>query len=215
MSERAKGCDVSHWHPVFDWMKLAAAASFVGIKATDGEHFVDPTFGKHQRGFLGSPMKMAIYFHFAASGDPVVQARHFANVVGHLEPRERLCLDLERDITDLAWVDAFFRELMGNACAGSRPLIYTSERIWETLAGSATWWLASEVDLWLPRYSENEPKIPPPWSRWAFWQYSERGSMPGVDGQCDLNVFAGDDAALAAYVSTGVLPASPTTSDVA
>ena len=27
--------------------------------------------------------------------------------------------------------------------------------------------------------------------RWAFWQYTSTGVVPGVPGECDINVFAG------------------------
>ncbi len=215
MSERAKGVDVSHWKPVLNWAALATGASFLGVKTTESTTYVDPTFAAHQKGFRASALKMCAYYHFARGGDPIAQARHLVDTVGPLDPRERLCLDLERDITDLGWVTAFFGELLSGECAASRPLLYTSERIWATLGDPPTWDFAGEVDLWLPRYSEREPIVPKPWSRWAIWQNSEQASFPGVDGQCDGNLFNGDEAALDAYVATGILPASPTTSPVA
>jgi lysozyme len=33
-------------------------------------------------------------------------------------------------------------------------------------------------------------------SRWAFWQFADRGRVDGVDGPVDLDVYCGDEAAL-------------------
>ena len=30
-----------------------------------------------------------------------------------------------------------------------------------------------------------------PWSSWEFWQYSSTGSVPGISGNVDLDVFDG------------------------
>jgi lysozyme len=33
--------------------------------------------------------------------------------------------------------------------------------------------------------------VPPPWTRWTFWQFTEDGRVDGIDGAVDLDVFAG------------------------
>lgn len=196
--KRVAGVDVSHWHPVTNWGILAQHASFIGIKATEGETYVDPMLGVHRGGFRASSLALGIYFHFARRGDAVVQAKHFAAAVGELGPHERLCLDLERDIVSLDWVNAFYGELMGSACGGTRPLIYTSARIWQTL-GDPAWDLAADIDLWVPRYSSEEPALPSPWAAWKIWQWSESATVAGISGPCDANWFAGDAAELQEY----------------
>jgi lysozyme len=37
--------------------------------------------------------------------------------------------------------------------------------------------------------------------RWTFWQYSARGRVDGVDGPVDLDVYCGDEASFAEFVS--------------
>ena len=143
---RARGLDVSHFHPVTDWDALVgspAKPTMIGIKATEGPSFTDPRLEDHQQGFRASPMLLAIYYHFARSGDPREQARRFLAAVGPLEPRERVALDLEVSPAagpeaSLAWVDAFYDELKQGA-SDRRPLIYTSKRQWDELCGGAAW----------------------------------------------------------------------------
>jgi hypothetical protein len=91
-------------------------------------------------------------------------------------------------------------------------MIYTSKRIWRTI-GDPDWAMASEVDLWSPRYNAQgvEPGLPKPWQDigWKIWQWTDGAFpehvTPGV-GKCDANLFAGDDQALAAFGSLGAKP---------
>lgn len=215
---RATGFDVSHHDPVLDWDKAFADPSkplIVGMKATQGATFVDPKLADHQVGFRGKPFALGIYYHFATPGDPVQQAKHLSQtvqLVGNLESHERLCLDLETGGPTgpggptLDFLSRFYGELMGDACGGSRPLIYTSKRQWDDLVGGLPWSLSSEVDLWVPRYGSKEPEMPTPWKDvgWKIWQNADgtavAHSIDGV-GPCDGNVFCGDEAALRAYAS--------------
>ncbi len=56
-------------------------------------------------------------------------------------------------------------------------------------------------------------QIPPwPYNGWTFWQYCSNGSVPGIGGNCDLNVFNGTMEQLQALVIPGgVLTCSPAT----
>ncbi|HWN69830.1 MAG TPA: hypothetical protein VNM90_19445, partial [Haliangium sp.] len=41
-----------------------------------------------------------------------------------------------------------------------------------------------------------EPRLPDG-ARWTFWQFANRGRLPGIDTFVDLNVFAGSRASFA------------------
>jgi GH25 family lysozyme M1 (1,4-beta-N-acetylmuramidase) len=169
-------------------------------------------------------MELCIYYHFARPGDARGQARRFVELVGPLEPRERLCLDLEAPIaattaSSLRWVDDFYSELMGGACSDRRPFLYTSKNKWDEICGKNKPWLlgTTDVDLWAKRYSSKaglEPLIPAPWKDrgWHVWQFSDSKvpphSIAGV-GPCDGDVWTADRARLRAYVNASVIVAPP------
>ena len=211
----AIGPDVSHWRPVKSWTQLLADPrnpAFIGIKSTQGLDFVDGTLKAHRDCFRTSPLLFATYYHYARSGSAKDQAHRFMDAVGPLKPNERLCLDLEvspapTPAAVIEWITEFYGELMGGACTDRKPLIYTSDRVWQEVCGNLPWTLADDVDGWFKRYSERmlEPGLPPPWAKasWSFWQWSDGdvppSSMAGI-GPCDTNYFKGTVTDLANYV---------------
>ena len=51
--------------------------------------------------------------------------------------------------------------------------------------------------LFLAAYvSDPTPYVPPAWSTWSFWQYSDTGSVPGVSGSVDLDAWNGSVSSL-------------------
>jgi lysozyme len=203
------GPDVSQYWPVKDWDALAASgATFFAAKATEGSHFVDAAFISHRDGFRARPeFSIGVWYHFFhAEKDPASQAELFAQTVGELRPRERLCLDfeghsyatLEPDVLrrhGLGFIEAFFDELdQYDILKGTRPLVYTGLRHWQAL-GNPTWVRAREIDLWVARY--HDPPMPPdglpqPWRSWYALQWTDNktGVSSPVDGigDCDVNV---------------------------
>lgn len=67
--------------------------------------------------------------------------------------------------------------------------------------------LGAVGELWTPYYSSAaHPRLPVgpdgvayPWQSWRLWQYSAKGTVPGIRGPVDLNRFRGDEDALAAW----------------
>jgi lysozyme len=213
MSDRARGVDVSHYRPVLDWDALfGGGVSFVGIKATQGQTFVDPTFTGHRAGARAQPFELVFYYHFAAPGDAAGQAGRFLDTIGELRGNERLCLDLEDDKTGnpavtLAWAETFYAALPTDR----RHMLYTSNRIWLQL-GNPEWPRAASLSLMDPRYGSNEPEVPRPWKdaglTWDFWQFSQDFVATGIAEPCDASYFNGDLDALRAFAA---LPVPATT----
>lgn len=201
----ARGIDVSHWHPVKDWDRLVADnVHFLGIKATQGAGYRDPTLNAHRDGRRARPELLgAIFYHYPAGGDPKLEARNLLDAIGELRRDEAIALDVEQGPTGLGapsieWQRAFIAALP----PGHRPapMIYTATHVWNEL-GDPPWPDATvgQVDLWIKRYAAAAGPLPSPWSFYRFWQQSESGTVAGVSGSVDINFFNGDAAALAAY----------------
>ena len=212
ISKMQWGPDVSHYHPVKDWIAFAnSGATFFAAKATEGAHTVDATFEAHRDRFREHCQHFALgvwYHFFHCEKDPTAQAEHFSRVVGPMGPREMLCLDFETKSYSnvdpasllahgLAWLEQFYTRLdeVQGACA--RRLIYTSDRHWLVL-GNRAWERSASIGLWTARYFPTEARepdrLPRPWDRWSILQYTDGDAGPHRDvqgiGFCDCNVLA-------------------------
>jgi lysozyme len=72
--------------------------------------------------------------------------------------------------------------------AGRPPIIYTRASFWDCALGNNHY---GASPLWVAHYNTDCPGIPKPWTKWTFWQYTEKGSCPGIQGPADLIYFNG------------------------
>lgn len=75
----------------------------------------------------------------------------------------------------------------------SLPLLYTGRWAWNAYLQNAPEPLLAEIRrrylLWLASYNFGAgPKRTIDGFPWSVWQYTGKGSVPGVDGACDINV---------------------------
>jgi len=89
------------------------------------------------------------------------------------------------------WVQIFSDTV--DSGLGQRPIIYTSKYGANTHYTSA---VASSHDLWLAWWKNSTGNPPvqsdtPSWDPWQFWQWTATGSVAGVSGNVDRDVFDG------------------------
>ena len=195
-----QGIDVSHYQGEVDWARVAASGmSFTFIKATEGLRYVDPRFDVNQRGAKAAGLLAGAYHFFHPSVDPVAQAEHFLATAPVGRGWLPAVLDLEKppergDQINVAKAARMWLDHVEQA-TGCRPLVYTNRSFWQTHLDNAL----AEFPLWYAQYA-NQPDPPENAPDWSFWQHSQRGQVPGVDGAVDLNLFGGDSDQLAALL---------------
>ncbi|AGB04467.1 lysozyme M1 (1,4-beta-N-acetylmuramidase) [Aciduliprofundum sp. MAR08-339] len=199
-SERVYGVDVSHWQGEVNWQEVYNDGyRFAFVKATQGTSYVDSEFTTNMKNGHAAGLYMGAY-HFAEPNTPIEsdadqEADHFVNTIspylkdGYLVP----VLDLEDNSNDLTWTqltdwaNAFCSRVYNET--GIRPLIYTSSSWAENLAQSITQW-----DLWIAEYTGDTSEEPNTgvWPSWSFWQYTDSGSVNGISGNVDEDIFNGN-----------------------
>jgi lysozyme len=192
---RLEGIDVSRHQGVVNWGQVAASGiTYCFIKATQGATLTDPRFVENWRNAGSHGITRGAY-HFFSPGVAVArQVQHFSNVVqlsaGDLAP----VLDLEVDGQD--WdalppdvrVPAALEMLTAlEAHYGVTPIVYTNKRtVVEAFAGKPRELV--RFPLWVASYrSTPPPTMPPGWTAWKFWQYTDQGRVPGISGNVDRN----------------------------
>lgn len=211
MAESAlpRGIDVSNWQGVVDWPAVAAdGIRFAFAKATEGTFFNDPYFARNWAGAKAAGLVRGAY-HFArpSASTPDAEAAFFLAAVeraGGLKVGDILVLDIEDEKylrggsygTAGKWSLGFCRYI--EAAVGFKPIVYTGPWYISSRGFADTPELA-EFGLWLAAYQPSMPAAPAPWPLVAFWQFTSKGRVRGVAGDCDVNVFNGAPDRIAAY----------------
>jgi GH25 family lysozyme M1 (1,4-beta-N-acetylmuramidase) len=210
---RTPGLDTSHYQGTINWASVAAAGKkFVFQKVSEGTAYVDPTVGTNTSGARNNGVLAGVY-HFAHpdTNTAASEAAHFISAAanytkpGFLQP----VLDLEdgASIGKAAlsqWVNDWCGAVKNSI--GVDPIIYCNTNY-------ATNYLNSTVTqwpLWIANWSTsygdpNGAGAPPTGAGSVFscWQYTSSGSVSGIAGNVDLDVFNGDLAQLQKFVIPG------------
>lgn len=186
-----KGIDVSKWNGTIDWKKVASSGvQFAMVRAGTGKakggmtpdpRLLDNLYGARENGIC-----VGVYLYsYAKSVDAaIMEARALADM---LDPYRDLitfpvAYDLEDDSqkslgSDVCgqMVQSFCSEVRN---AGFIPVLYTNPN-----------WLSNyvlapdDVELWIARW----------YTSWAgrdcaMWQYTDKGTVPGISGNVDMNI---------------------------
>lgn len=187
------GLDVSHYQGRINWDKLGKInrrhnVGFVMIRATMGALGEDKEFHRNWKAAKRKQLIRGAYHYYNPDVNSSLQAENFILTVdldpGDLPP----VLDIEKvsrlqDIDGLRkgvrrWLERVERHF------GVRPIVYTGAAFYDKyLRGHF-----DDYPLWVANYNRvNHPLR----DDWIFWQYTETGTIEGVRGFVDFNVFYG------------------------
>lgn len=189
-----RGCDISHWQGSINFDKLATAAEFVIIKASEGVTYRDPMMPTYRDNARRVGMLVG-YYHFARptyGNSAESEAQYFMQTIkGGIQNGDVLVLDFEvthRDAVNWCkqWLDYVSQNM--NGC---KPLVYMDQsRLngydWQKVVDAG-------YGLWIAKY-DNAPDVIPPSGKWPFAamkQYTSSASLPGISGRADANTFFG------------------------
>jgi MYXO-CTERM domain-containing protein len=195
------GIDVSKWQGDIDWHAVKADGIVYGImRASHGINTIDEWFDSNWAESHEAGVYAGVYQYFEPGQDPIVQADILLEMMGPLGPEDLPpVIDVESH-GDLppAEVAAAVGEWIAHveAATGTKPIIYTGRYFWQDYVQSPAF---ADYPLWIAHYTDGCPNIPSPWTDWAFHQYTDSGSVAGVDGGVDRNDFNGDLAQLSTF----------------
>lgn len=203
------GIDVSRWQGKINWEMVAAAGyRFVLIRATIGDYYTDPRFYVNWSGARDAGLLVSAY-HVVTPGRAVdSQTDRLFDVLGDRKADLPLVLDVELSRgVQRAGITACVRDCLQEVeqLDGRKPIIYTARWFWDSHVLPSPEW--SEYDLWVANYRVSAPSLPTGWSEWKFWQYSEKGRVPGSGStSTDLDWFAGSYEDLLEYAQKSPQP---------
>lgn len=188
-----KGIDVSEHNGVVNWTKVKAAGTvFAVARVSDGLNHPDSKFATNWAGIKSAGLVRGVYQYFRPGQSAVGQADLLLSKIGTLGEGDLApVIDVEtangQSLSTVvagvrAWIDRVKEK------TGRDPIIYAAAGFWDTLPNTAQF---SGNVLWVANYQAQCPFMPKTWDKWAIWQHSESGSVSGISGAVDLNVFNG------------------------
>jgi len=194
------GIDVSNNNGVIDWPAVTKAGlSFAFCKSTEGATYHDPSFAHNYAGARSAGLLRGAYnFARPATSTAVDEANAYVSVVvanGGFELPPALDMEDAGGLSNadlVAWCRTWAATVKRHDTR--RPLLYASPSFIREHGLIA---LADTFDLWLADYSAT-PDLGG-WPRaYVFWQTSQTGSVDGISGDVDMDVFNGSLADLRA-----------------
>lgn len=194
----AKGIDVSYHQGAIDWKKVAdSGVEFAIIRAGYGKSTVDTKFIENICGAHTAGLKVGVYWFIYALNeqDALKNAEMFHSVI---EPyRSAITMgvfaDYEYDSDNYAKKNGIAHSNETRTRIVKTFLHYLEEREWNVANYANPDYIngkfedLSEYPLWLAYYTEDEGKAKK--YNPMMWQYSSKGSVPGINGPVDMNIF--------------------------
>lgn len=185
--------DVSNHQGDVNWKQVAASGvEGVYLKLTEGTTFLDKRAYKNYLGAKNASLRIGFYCFSHVTNDPKKEVDFFLKKLNDMKPDMPHCLDLENDkgqrkagITSFAleWLEYMEEK------TGITPILYTMMGFLPNFTSQKL----ARYPLWIARYYDKaNPGDSKIWSRWAMYQYTDKGSVKGIKGKVDLNVMAAD-----------------------
>ena len=217
------GVDISKYQKVTSWSEFENSdnLSFLFIKATEGVTIRNPFFPQHWKdsNYIATPnhpkMYRGAYHFYHPADDPIEQADFFLSTIGELEIIDLPpVLDLESfdklKITDLKVKKTVAKNVLTwlryvEQKTHRTPILYTYRNFWITLGSIDP--AFAHYPLFIASYNENLcPLAMAPWTNWTFWQYSESGTISGIENHTDLDIFNGNENDLLNFIDSSKVP---------
>lgn len=182
------GIDISHYQGQVDWERLtensSVKISFVFCKATEGTSLLDKRWKENYRELRKHKTPVGAYHFFKPKKDATEQARFFLK---NYQPKQNdlpPVLDVEEESSSPVQLRNDVKEWMDvvKAKTGRQPIIYTNYFMFTTIFEP----YFKEYTFWIANYSDIPERMKD--DRIQYWQYTDQGMVPGIEGNVDLNM---------------------------
>lgn len=204
------GPDVSSWQHVdgrwINWFAVRGSGnSFAMLKATEGLDYLNPYFVPDSLLMRAAGVARGTYHYARPNLPPEPQAALYATVVlgqhGVLDLPPVLDIENSGGLAPAALINWTHRYLNTvQSLTGRVPIVYTYPRFWRTAMANSNQF--TQYPLWIADYSgKPQPDVPGGWPTWTFWQTTDSGTIPGIAGRTDVNVYSGAQGDFGRYAN--------------
>ena len=176
-----QGIDVSKQQGKIDWKIVAAdkKIQFVYIKATEGATYVDKSYAYNIREARKNGLKVGSYHYLRNTSAIRDQFQNFKNTAKKGLQDLIPMVDVEEHV-DKDSIKQFCKLI--EKYYGKKPVIYGTNRSYNSYCAPDF----NDYILMIGRYGNNRPVIKGS-GHYDIWQFSEKGSIPGIPKAVDLD----------------------------
>jgi lysozyme len=191
--------DLSHWNIVPSSLVPARESGIVGVihKLTEGTGYLDDKVAARWHLAKEAGLKWGLYHFIRPPSSSIDDQVDFflTQAIEVADDFTAFALDWEDEGVS---ADDAVRFMQGVEQVLERSPILYSGHVLKQQPDERL----QRYRLWLAQYTNAaQPDLPPGWSRWWGWQYTDQGSSeecPGVEAPIDLNAYDGTAQQLAA-----------------
>ena len=196
----AKGIDVSSYNGNLNWTAIAdAGVDFAILRAGSSISGKDVNFDLNYRDARNAGLELGVYYYVEASSieEILLHAEKLKEIIAGKKFEYPIYLDIEKDelgaslgkglLTNMCI--AFIEKLQSD---GYFAALYTNNNWLENFYNKDL--VLRRYDVWYARYLPQENICYPEWNLEKFgttmgmWQYTDQGTIDGVEGVFDLNL---------------------------
>lgn len=197
---------MSHIEGDVDWKGVASAGvRFAILKATEGIAFRDPRYCVNVERAIEAGIQVGAYHFVHLDEDGSSQAEFFMKMLDSAFGRGEkiyngrigVVLDLEDDPSMPGLASHIGRDGIRKLIEDFSNTIHTHTGLLPMIYGSPGWldeWVGDGFGghpLWVSHYDVPTPRLPIGWTDWKVWQYRADGTVPGITGDVDRNLWHG------------------------
>ena len=197
------GIDVSVWNTSVDWNKVkAAGVDFVMIRVgyrgygSAGNMVEDRMFKTHMKGAIHAGLDVGVYFYTQAitEQEAVAEANFVLERIKNYKLTYPIAFDIEKaevenpgdvprteKLTNKQRTDITLAFCNTIKAANYFPIIYSNKSFLEDKLETNR---LSDYHIWLAHWVQNTDYDKP----YSIWQYSETGTVEGIQGNVDLDI---------------------------
>ena len=183
-----KGIDISHHQGDIDFDKLKGNIDFAMVRTSYGSFYEDKKYKRNIKELERVKIPYGLYhFSYATNVESAKkEATGFINIIKKYNPLYPVVIDIESSSRTSNVRNDTLVDITSTICsmiesAGYYVMIYANKDYFTGKLNSSK---LDRYDKWLaewnskPTYNKN----------FGIWQYSYKGSMPGIVGNVDLNI---------------------------
>lgn len=204
---KANGIDVSKWQGKIDWAKVKSggidfAIIRIGYRGEDGVIYRDANadYNIQQATAVGLPIGVYFFSTAVSAEEAKAEAAWVREAIAGYKISYPVVYDCEGynsvgsrmySLSSTQRTDNALSFLAEIKSAGYEGMFYASKSELQNIASWEVKRIENDYRIWVAHYPENTyPKVENPdySGKYDMWQYTNRGRVAGVDGNCDLIV---------------------------